>query len=146
MRVLIQRVKEASVKVDGKIVGSIKQGMLIFFGASKEDAPEKTLWLAKKIALLRMFRDSEDKMNLDLKQIEGRILVISQFTLYGDCNQGRRPDFTQAAPPDSAKLMYEKFIGELSTEIGDKVETGIFGAYMEVALVNDGPVTFLIER
>lgn len=145
MRVLIQRVKEARVTVEKEVCGSIGKGLLIFLGIHREDKAESTLWLVNKLLGLRLFADSEGKMNLSLKEIEGEALVVSQFTLYGNCLNGRRPDFIQAAPPETAQPIYEKFIEELRREIG-RVQTGMFGAYMEVALINDGPVTFLIER
>ena len=145
MRILLQRVKEASVSVEGKLCGSIEQGLLVFLGIKREDKPETTAWLVNKMVHLRLFADSEGKMNLSLKDMGGAALIVSQFTLYGNCLNGRRPDFMASAPPEMAKPLYEKFIAEVKQEIL-QVQTGIFGAYMEVALINDGPVTFLIER
>lgn len=145
MRMLLQRVKEASVTVEGQKVGAIGKGLLIFLGIHKDDTPERTTWLVNKLIGLRLFADSEGKMNLGLKEVGGEALVVSQFTLYGNCLNGRRPDFIESAPPDRAKALYEKFVDEVRRELGS-VQTGQFGAYMEVALINDGPVTFLIER
>lgn len=144
MRIVIQRVKEASVKVDGKIVGEIKKGALILFGVQKTDIPAYTSWMAQKLSGLRYFSDGNGKMNLSLQDIEGEILIVSQFTLYANCKEGRRPGFEAAAPGEVAKMMYEKFVEEVRQEV-KIVQTGIFGADMEVALVNDGPVTFVID-
>ncbi len=145
MRALIQRVTCAEVKVDGSTVGKIGPGLLILFAVHQEDTPEKTVWMVQKLAQLRIFADAQDKMNLSLKETQGEALIVSQFTLYGNCLQGRRPDFFAAAPPEKARAIYEKFVGEMKQELG-KIETGIFGARMEVSLVNNGPVTFLIDN
>ncbi len=145
MRALIQRVTQAEVKVEGKSVGKIGPGLLILFAVHKDDTPEKTLGMVQKLTQLRIFADAQDKMNLSLKETQGEALIVSQFTLYGNCEKGRRPDFFSAAPPDRARATYEKFVEEMRQELG-KVQTGIFGARMEVALVNDGPVTFLINQ
>ena len=144
MRLLIQRVSEASVTVDEKVVGSIQEGVLVFLGIHKDDRPEDTAYLAQKLTHLRLFKDTNDKMNLSLKDTQGSVLIISQFTLYANCSSGRRPDFFCAAPPKKAKPLYEKFIKEVKQEI-TKVETGIFGAHMRVHLINDGPVTFILD-
>lgn len=144
MKLLVQRVSEASVKVDGKIVGQIGKGALVFLGVHKSDQPENTLWLAQKLIGLRFFSDSEGKMNLSLKDIQGEVLIVSQFTLYANCTEGRRPDFLETAPAAIAKPIYEKFIAEVGKEL--KVQTGVFGAYMEVSLANDGPVTLILEK
>jgi D-tyrosyl-tRNA(Tyr) deacylase len=144
MRLVIQRVENASVEVDGKTVGSIGKGMLVLFGVHQDDVPSQTLWLVNKLINLRIFADAQDKMNLSLLDIHGEALIVSQFTLYGNCAEGRRPEFTAAAPPEKAKALYEKFIEELRAQ-KIKVETGIFGARMRVSLVNDGPVTFLLD-
>lgn len=146
MRVLIQRVKSAEVVVDGWVCGKIGPGLLLFFGVHHADVPEKTTFFADKVVNLRIFSDEADKMNLDIKQVGGGILVVSQFTLYGNCMNGRRPDFIEAAPPQVAEVIYKKFVQELEERLGAKVETGKFGAKMEVSLVNDGPVTFLLEK
>lgn len=146
MRILIQRVKEACVTVEKKVCGSIKSaGALVFLGVHKEDKIETAKRLAKKLIDLRMFSDENNKMNLSLKDINGEVLIVSQFTLYANCDSGRRPDFVDAASPKEALEAYNCFVEEVKKEI-DVVQTGIFGASMEVSLCNDGPVTFLIER
>ena len=144
MRIVIQRVLNANVDVEGKTVGSIGKGVLVLFGVHKEDTPQQTLWLANKLVNLRMFADAQDKMNLSLLDIQGEALIVSQFTLYGNCTDGRRPEFTASAPPEMAKTLYEKFIAEVQQQ-KIKVETGIFGARMQVSLINDGPVTFILD-
>ncbi len=144
MRIVIQRVSEAKVEVDGQTVGSINRGSLVLFGVHKNDTPEQTLWLSNKLVNLRIFADEQDKMNLSLLDIKGEVLIVSQFTLYGNCAEGRRPAFTDSAPPDMAKALYEKFITEVRQN-HLKVDTGIFGARMKVSLVNDGPVTFILD-
>lgn len=144
MRVVVQRVKEARVLVEEKVVGSIGKGLLILFGVHKDDSPKKISWLVQKLVHLRIFPDEEGKMNRSLLDSKGEALVVSQFTLYGNCSEGRRPDFFESAPSALAKPIYETFVEELKKELG-KVQTGVFGAYMEVALINDGPVTFIIN-
>lgn len=146
MRILIQRVKSAQVTVNQSVVGKIDKGLLLFLGIHKNDTSAQADWLVKKIATLRLFSDSEGKMNLDIQQIQGDILVVSQFTLYGSCTNGRRPDFIEAALPELAIPLYAHFIKALSQETGRQIQTGVFGAHMDVSLVNDGPVTFLIEK
>ena len=141
---LTQRVKSASVTVAGKIAGQIGQGHLVFLGIHKEDQPSQIPWMVNKLLNLRIFADQEGKMNKSVQDIGGEILVVSQFTLYGNCNGGRRPDFLDTAPPAISQPIYDQFVEEVRQHLG-KVQTGIFGAYMEIALVNDGPVTFLIE-
>jgi D-tyrosyl-tRNA(Tyr) deacylase len=141
---VIQRVKEASVRVDSTIVGQIKKGALVLFGVQKTDIPAYTLWMAQKLIGLRYFSDSQGKMNLSVQDVQGEVLIVSQFTLYANCNEGRRPGFDAAAPGSVAKMMYEKFVDEVKQEL-KTVETGIFGADMEVALVNEGPVTFVVD-
>ncbi len=145
MRVLLQRVKEASVTVDEEIVGSIDAGYLLLVGVTHEDTEAEVNWLADKVAGLRVFEDADEKMNLSIQDIAGKVLSVSQFTLYGDTLKGRRPAFTQAAKPDVAETLYEKFNDRLRTH-GLVVETGKFGAMMDVALVNDGPVTLMLEK
>jgi len=145
MRAVVQRVSCASVSVDAKIVGEIQVGFLILLGIGHEDAKEDIDYLVGKISQLRVFSDSEGKMNLDIKSIDGNCLVISQFTLYANTKKGNRPSFIEAAAPDLADRMYEEFCSQLSTEIGKKVEKGIFGADMKVSLVNDGPVTIIFD-
>ena len=144
MRAVIQRVKHASVTVDNQIVGEIKQGFLVLLGVTHSDTDKEVEWLAKKITDLRVFNDSDDKMNLGLKEIEGELLVISQFTLYGNCIKGRRPSFIDAAKPDMANELYENFLKRCK-DLGFKTESGIFGADMKVELLNDGPVTLIID-
>lgn len=145
MKIVLQRVKEAKVIVDGKVVGSIQKGILALLGIHKEDTPEKIVWGVNKLIHLRIFSDAQDKMNLSLKEVQGEVLVVSQFTLYGNCTNGRRPDFMESAPPNLAEPLYQSFLESLKKE-GIKVESGIFGAHMEVSLTNDGPVTFLLEN
>jgi len=144
MRIVIQRVASAKVDVEGKTVGSIGKGALVLFGVHKEDTAEQTLWLASKLVNLRIFSDAQDKMNLSLLDIQGEVLIVSQFTLYGNCSEGRRPAFTDSAPPEIAKSLYEKFIAEVAKQ-KLKVETGVFGAHMQVSLINDGPVTLILD-
>lgn len=144
MRVLIQRVAHASVAIAGKPCGSIQQGFLLLVGIKQGDSEETALKLAKKVAELRVFEDAQGKMNLSLKEVNGAILSISQFTLYADCRRGRRPGFEQAEKPQPAKRLYE-FFNEQLTSYGIHVETGVFGADMKVELCNDGPVTILLD-
>ncbi|MEC7839927.1 MAG: D-aminoacyl-tRNA deacylase [Chlamydiota bacterium] len=144
MRILIQRVKEAKVHVDGEVVGQIDQGILVFLGVHKDDKPADTEWLVKKLVGLRIFEDEQGKMNRNVQDIKGEILVVSQFTLYGNCMNGRRPDFISSMRGDAAEKIYDKFAAEVKQVLG-RVETGQFGAMMQVELTNDGPVTFLID-
>jgi D-tyrosyl-tRNA(Tyr) deacylase len=146
MRALIQRVNRASVKVDQKIVGEIGKGLLIFLGISKTDTDKELVWVGDKILKLRVFEDENGKMNKSIKDVNGEILVISQFTLYGDCRKGTRPSFTEAAPAEKGKEYYEKFLKYLKDNFSNKIESGIFGADMKVELLNDGPVTLMVER
>lgn len=145
MRALLQRVQSASVSVEGQKVGQIAQGLLIFLGVGQGDGEEKALRLAEKIVLLRIFEDREGKMNLSLQDIGGAALVVSQFTLYADTQRGRRPSFTAAAPPAIAAPLIERFAAHLSA-LGIPVQQGVFGADMQVELVNDGPVTLWLEQ
>ncbi|MEG0068800.1 MAG: D-aminoacyl-tRNA deacylase [Cetobacterium sp.] len=144
MRAVIQRVKHASVTVDGKIVGKIDQGFLVLLGVTHTDTEKEVEWLSKKITDLRVFNDADEKMNLGLKDVNGELLIISQFTLYGNCIKGRRPAFIDAAKPDLANDLYEKFLKKCK-DLGFKTEAGIFGADMKVELFNDGPVTLIID-
>lgn len=144
MRILIQRVRKASVTVGTEIVGSISTGALVLLGIHKEDTEKSADWLASKLVNLRMFSDENGRMNLSINDIQGQLLVVSQFTLYGNCSSGRRPDFFDAATPDKALPLYLYFIEELKRQ-GLHIETGQFGANMQVSLINDGPVTFLID-
>jgi D-tyrosyl-tRNA(Tyr) deacylase len=144
MRVVVQRSKKASVTVGGKTVGSIEKGFVLLVGVTHEDSEEDAAFLADKIANLRVFEDENGKMNLSLLDQEGEILSVSQFTLYGDCRKGRRPNFMEAAKPDHAIIIYEAF-NRFLEEKGLRVETGEFGAMMDVKLTNDGPVTLILE-
>ncbi|MFN7922085.1 MAG: D-aminoacyl-tRNA deacylase [Bryobacteraceae bacterium] len=144
MRALIQRVDRASVRVGGEVVGSISRGLLVFVGVGKEDDEAAADSLAAKIAGLRLFNDDQEKMNLSVADIGGSLLIVSQFTLYGDVRRGRRPAFDRAAPPDRARLLYERFVSAAKAT-GVPVETGIFQASMEVELTNLGPVTILVD-
>lgn len=144
MRVVVQRVKEASVTIDDKIVGAIEQGFMLLVGIHEEDTLEDVAYLVRKITKLRVFEDTEGKMNLDITAINGSILSISQFTLHAETKKGNRPSFIQAARPEKAIPLYENF-NEGLKEAGLIVETGEFGANMQVALINDGPVTIIID-
>jgi D-tyrosyl-tRNA(Tyr) deacylase len=141
MRVLIQKVSSASVTITGAIKSEIGQGLLILLGVENEDSQEDIDWLCKKIVNLRIFNDSDGKMNLSVQDIDGELLVVSQFTLFASTKKGNRPGFTRSAKPDYAIPMYEKFVQTLGEVSGKKIRTGEFGAMMDVALVNDGPVT-----
>ena len=145
MRALLQRVSEASVTVDGEVVGSIGRGFAVLVGVTHGDGEVEAEWLARKVAGLRLFEDAEGKMNLALGDVGGAILVVSQFTLYGDARKGRRPSFTDAAPPAQAEPLVHHFVRSLR-EAGLPVETGVFGAPMEVEIHNEGPVTLMLER
>ncbi|MBE6032303.1 MAG: D-tyrosyl-tRNA(Tyr) deacylase [Firmicutes bacterium] len=144
MRAVVQRVLESSVRVDGKTVGSIGKGLMVLLGVGKGDEEKDAVYLAEKITGLRIFEDEDEKMNLSLADVGGSILAISQFTLYGDCRKGRRPAFTEALEPEAAERLYEVFCAKCR-ELGFPVEKGIFGADMKVSLINDGPVTLLLE-
>jgi D-aminoacyl-tRNA deacylase len=144
MRAVIQRVKTASVAVSGEEVGRIKHGFVVFLGVEKEDQVNDLEYMVNKIAGLRAFEDDNGKMNLALSDVSGELLVVSQFTLFGDCRKGRRPSFTAAADPDKAQKLYNDFIKGMKQQ-NIKVSTGIFQARMEVSLLNDGPVTFLLD-
>tara|TARA_A100001037_G_scaffold289457_1_gene301188 strand:+ start:447 stop:887 length:441 start_codon:yes stop_codon:yes gene_type:complete len=144
VRVCLQRVSEASVQVDGEQVGKIGHGVLVLLGVGQEDTSHEVKQLVDKIVNLRIFADQQQKMNLSLLDVGGQMLVISQFTLWGDCRKGRRPSFVEAAAPELAEPLYEEFVEEVRSR-GVTAETGRFGAMMEVSLVNDGPVTLVIE-
>jgi len=144
MKAIVQRVSQSEVRVEGKAVGQIQNGILIFLGVSKEDATSDADYLAQKIIQLRMFQDDEGKMNLSAVDTGADVLVVSQFTLYGDCRKGRRPSFDKAADPQKGEELYNYFVEELRKQ-DLKVETGQFQAMMDVELVNDGPVTFILE-
>jgi D-aminoacyl-tRNA deacylase len=144
MRAVIQRVSQASVDVDGKIVGQIDRGLLIYLSIGKGDGEKDAIFIAEKIAGLRIFSDDMGKMNINVTQAGGRILLVSNFTLHGDCRSGRRPGFAAAAEPEIANSLYEK-TAKLMADKGIKVEKGVFGANMQVKSINDGPVTFLLD-
>ncbi len=144
MRAVIQRVKEASVEVKERTVGTIESGLLVFLGVGKDDTRKDCEYLADKVVNLRIFADAEGRMNRSLLETGGAVLVVSQFTLWGDCRKGRRPSFTRAAHPDSARTLYEQFTS-LLLEKDVSVATGIFQEMMEVHLVNDGPVTLILD-
>ncbi len=145
MRVVVQRVSEASVKIEGEIISAIKKGMLILVGIEDTDQWEDIDWLSTKITQLRIFDDENGVMNLSVKDIEGEILIVSQFTLHASTKKGNRPSYIRASKPDFAIPMYKKFIEAIENVLGKKVGTGKFGAMMDVALVNDGPVTIIID-
>lgn len=145
MRLVIQRVKSASVKVEGETVGKIEKGFLVLIGIKVGDTREQADYLAKKLCNLRVFTDENDKMNLALKDVGGKLLIVSQFTLYGNCNDGSRPSFIDAERPGNAIPLYEYFC-ENCQERGIEVQKGVFGAHMEVELLNDGPVTIIMEK
>ncbi len=144
MRAVVQRVREARVEVDGALTGSIGRGLLVLLGIAREDTPADADYLAEKIAGLRIFPDQQGKMNRSVQDSGGAVLVVSQFTLYGDTRKGRRPSFDRAAPPEQARALYEYFLQALRAR-GVTVETGVFQAMMQVHLINDGPVTILCE-
>jgi len=144
MRVVVQRVKEAQVKVDGRLVGQIGQGMLVFLGVAREDNSSCADYLIKKLTELRMFDDAEGKMNVSARDAGAQFLVVSQFTLYGNCNKGRRPSFDEAADPVRGEELYNYFVAQLKATQA-VVETGKFRAMMDVSLINDGPVTFIVD-
>ena len=145
MKFVIQRAKEANVKVDEKIVGKINKGLVVLVGIKEGDNEQIADYMINKMLNLRIFTDENYKMNLSLKDVKGEILLISQFTLYGNCQSGNRPSFTEAAKPDKAEKLYN-YIVEKTKEQIRKVETGIFAAHMEVSLINDGPVTIILEK
>ena len=146
MRIVLQRVARASVTVDGSMVGRIDGGLLLLVGFTREDRPDALEWMANKVLGLRVFNDPQGRMNLSLQDVSGDVLVVSQFTLYGDTRKGRRPSFIRAARPDVAVPLYENFVALLREKAPGRVETGVFGAMMDVELVNDGPVTLVLER
>lgn len=144
MRALIQRVKEGHIEIDGKRVSAIAKGLLIFLGVAQNDAEEDARKLVEKIQNLRIFEDDQGKMNLSLLDLKFEVLVVSQFTLYADCRKGRRPSFTDAAPPEKANQLYDYFVNEFR-KTGLRVETGVFQAMMDISLVNWGPVTIMLD-
>ena len=144
MRAIVQRVKSANVQIDGQLVAEIESGLLIFLGISIDDQQPDIDYLIRKIANLRIFRDDDLRMNKSLLDVGGHALVVSQFTLYGDCRKGRRPNFSQAAKPEKAHQLYQVFVNQL-LQLGVDVKTGVFQATMEVELTNDGPITILLD-
>lgn len=146
MLALIQRVSEASVEVEGEVVGRIGRGLLILLGVHRDDTEKEATWVARKCAKLRIFPDEEGRMNRSLADIGGEALVVSQFTLYGSTDKGNRPSFSESAPPGRAEEHYERFVENLQEHLGTPVQTGVFGAMMQVQLINDGPVTFRVEK
>ncbi|RPF79005.1 MAG: D-tyrosyl-tRNA(Tyr) deacylase [Rhodothermaceae bacterium TMED105] len=145
MKVALQRVKKATVSPEGETQRSINQGLLLYVGFGHHETLETLQWMSQKICKLRVFPDQEGKMNLSVEDVRGELLIISQFTLYGETKKGTRPSFKQAGPPDKSKIWYQQFI-QLCKESGLRVESGAFGAHMEIGSINDGPVTLLIER
>jgi D-tyrosyl-tRNA(Tyr) deacylase len=144
MRAVVQRVSRARVLVDGEVAGAIERGLLVLLGVARTDTPEQAQWLADKVVSLRLFEDDEGKMNRDVTEVGGGVLVVSQFTLYGDCRKGRRPSFVEATPPESAIPLYEDFVSAVRAR-GVPTATGRFRAMMQVELVNDGPVTLILD-
>ena len=145
MKIVVQRVKNAKVEVENKVVGKIEKGFLVLLGITHIDTKENADYLVKKLCNLRVFEDENEKINLGLKDIQGELLIVSQFTLYANCSSGNRPSFIEAAKPEQAEKLYEYFCSECQKN-NIKVEKGIFGANMQISLVNDGPVTIIIEK
>jgi len=146
MRALIQRVKQSSVRIDGRIQSSIGPGLLVLLGVKDGDVEQDAVYVAEKCSALRIFDDPEGRMNLSVRAVGGSVLVVSQFTLYGDTRRGNRPSYSAAAAPPLAETLYEKYVAEMRKLLGDeKVQSGVFRAMMEVELVNDGPVTVMVE-
>lgn len=145
MKTVLQRVSQASVTIDSKIVADIRKGLLVLVGIEDADTQEDINWLCQKIANIRIFGDENEVMNLSVKDIDGDVIVVSQFTLHAQTKKGNRPSYIKASKPEIAIPMYEKFVQQLELELGKKVQTGVFGADMKVALINDGPVTILMD-
>lgn len=145
MRAVVQRVSRAEVRVDQQTVGRIGKGILVLLGIGQDDGDQDLQWLADKVMNLRIFEDENDKMNLSVLDVRGQVLVVSQFTLFGDCRKGKRPSYSSAAAPGDAERMYNTFVETIEQKYGIKVERGVFQAMMEVDLVNDGPVTLLLD-
>ena len=145
MRCVVQRSGPARVTVDGQVTGAIESGLVVLAGFGPGDTETELAWMARKLPRLRIFRDDEDRMNRSLLDVGGGILLVSQFTLYGDCRKGQRPSFVGSAPPDEARALYARF-GELLRAEGPEIQEGVFGAMMDVSLTNDGPVTLILER
>ena len=145
MRAVIQRVSEASVTINGQVHGAIRRGLVVLLAVEEADTPEDIEWLSGKIARLRIFNDVEGLMNVSVQEVQGEILLVSQFTLFGSTKKGNRPSYSRAAPPEVAIPLYEAFTRRLSADLGRPIQTGDFGADMKIALVNDGPVTLIID-
>ncbi|AAM73052.1 MAG TPA: D-aminoacyl-tRNA deacylase [Chlorobaculum sp.] len=145
MRTVVQQVREASVSIGGELHSSIGTGLLVLAGISRDDTADDLAWMSRKIPNLRIFEDEKGKMNRSLKDIGGALLVVSQFTLYADASRGNRPGFSESAPPELARVLFDRFVESIRHEAGCPVETGVFGADMQVSLVNDGPVTIILE-
>ncbi|SDG54283.1 D-aminoacyl-tRNA deacylase [Psychroflexus sediminis] len=145
MKIVLQRVKEASVEIDHQIAGSIQNGLLIYLGIEDEDKQEDIDWLVKKVTQMRIFSDEEGKMNLNIREVEGEFLIVSQFTLYASVKKGNRPSFTGAAKPEYAKKLYEDFIVSIKDVYHSNIQSGRFGAHMQVYSINDGPLTFILD-
>lgn len=146
MKLVVQKVSQASVDVDGKTIGSIGQGFMVLLGLHRDDTHEKSDYMIKKLLNLRVFPDQDGKMNKSLLDVSGKLLVVSQFTLYGNCQKGNRPSFVEAMPPVQAEEFYYQFVQKLEDAYGRKIETGQFQAHMQVSLINDGPVTIVLEK
>jgi D-tyrosyl-tRNA(Tyr) deacylase len=146
MKAVVQRVSRGQVSVDGEISGKISRGLLVLLGIHGSDDAETIDWMCQKLSNLRVFEDDDERMNLSVEDVKGALLIVPQFTLYGDVQKGNRPSFVEAAKPGKARKLYDQFVEHLKTVIDVSVETGVFGAHMEVDLVNDGPVTILIEK
>ncbi len=146
MRAVVQRVSEASVTVDGNITGLIGKGLLVLLAVHRDDSDEQLRWMAEKLRKLRIFEDDEGKMNRSVEDVNGGMLIVSQFTLYGELKKGTRPSFTASAGPEKAEQMYDRMVAFLEEAMPGKIQTGIFAAKMDVSLVNDGPVTIIVER
>ena len=144
MRAVVQRVSQARVEVDGQVTGAIAAGLLVLLGVHRNDTDKDLVWMADKIQHLRIFEDEQGLMNRSLKDVHGQLLVVSQFTLYGDCRKGRRPSFVKAAPPEESERLYERFVSQVRDQ-GVSVATGRFRTVMQVSLVNHGPVTLILE-
>ena len=145
MRTVVQRVREASVSIGGAVHSSIGAGLLVLAGISRTDTADDLAWMSRKIPNLRIFEDEEGKMNRSLRDMGGELLVVSQFTLYADASRGNRPGFSESAPPEVARELFDRFVESIRHEAGCPVQTGVFGADMQVSLVNDGPVTIILE-
>ncbi|MBF4471431.1 D-aminoacyl-tRNA deacylase [Flavobacterium sp. HJJ] len=145
MKTVIQRVSSASVNVEGNKIADIQKGLLVLVGIEDTDNQEDSIWLCQKITNLRIFGDENDVMNFSVKDIDGEIIIVSQFTLHASTKKGNRPSYLKASKPETAIPMYEKFVSQMEKELGRKVQTGIFGADMKVALLNDGPVTIIMD-